>query len=357
MELLPGLPDDLGLECLFRVPNGHFSSVSSVCKSWKVEIQQQEFWRQRKAAGFSKKLIVMAQAWVNPNKRSGSVKFTETPVYRLTLCEPETGYWRILPPLPGYPDGLPMFCQLIAVGLNLVVMGGWDPVTWEVSKAVFIYSFISSKWRRGADIPGARRSFFGCASDFRRVVFVAGGHDNEKNALSSAYAYDVEQDRWIQLPAMSGQRDECKGVFHRGKFHVIGGYPTNMQGRFSKSAETFNPATWQWDAAQEDFLESEICPRTCVDGGDSKIYMTRGAYVVAYVDDSSTWQVVAELPADVRTSHYLTAWQSKLFVIGSPRFTEPHRVYTLDLKSYTWTKMEAPENFSGHVQAGCCLEM
>lgn len=358
MELFPGLPYDMGQECLLRVPYEHLSSVSSVTKCWNQEIQRPEFWRQRKLAGFARSLIVMAQAQVDHQRRSGLGKYSAAPVYRLTICEPDTGYWTELPLMPGYSDGLLMFCQLVRVGLNLVVIGGWNPDTWKVSKEVFVYNFISAKWRRGADMPGLERSFFACASDSDRTVYVAGGHDYHKNALASALAYDVLKDEWVRLPDMASQRDECKGVFYRGKFHVIGGYHTDMQGRFGSSAEAFDPITRQWDPIKEDFLVDDMCPRTCVDAEDGRMYLCRGNRVAALSsEDNSRWQVVAELPSDVRVTAYVTAWQGKLFVVGSPRYNEAHRVYVWDIRSDKWTKVEVPEKFSGYVQAGCCLEI
>uniref|UniRef100_A0A5B7BT57 F-box domain-containing protein n=1 Tax=Davidia involucrata TaxID=16924 RepID=A0A5B7BT57_DAVIN len=356
MELIPGLPDDVGLECLIRVPYKHISSVASVCRSWKVEIELSEFWWHRKAAGFSRSVVVLAQARVDPTRTPGIMKCLATPVYRLTVCELDTCSWSEMPPVPGYSGGLPMFCQVAGVGLNLVVMGGWNPVTWEVSNAVFIYNFVLGRWRRGADMPGGSRSFFACASDCDRTVFVAGGHDDEKNSLRSALAYDVAKDEWSRLPDMAGERDECKGLFHGDKFHVIGGYHTEMQGRFERSAETFDVATWQWDQVQEDFLETATCPSTCVNSQDGRQYMCRGDGDVAVLQNS-TWQPVAELPAEVHNTSYVTAWQGKMLVIGSPRFGEPHSAYALDLKSHTWKKVEAPEEYSGHVQSGCCLEI
>ena len=74
--------------------------------------------------------------------------------------------------------------------------------------------------------------------------------------------------------------DECKAIFHCGKFHVIGGYSTEMQGRFERSAEAFDVATWRWDQVAENFLESAMCPRTCMDGDDERIFMCRDGDVV-----------------------------------------------------------------------------
>lgn len=351
MDLIPGLPYDLGLECLVRIPHHHFSSVASVCRSWKREFQLPEFWLHRKASGLTRKLVVFAQTTREP----GFKKSAAAPVYRLTLCEPETGYWAELPPLPGHSDGLPLFCQVVGVGLNLVVIGGWDPLTLEVSNSVFIYNFISATWRRGTDMPGGRRSFFACASDSDRMVFVAGGHDGDKRALRSAVAYDVARDEWAPMPDMATERDESKGIYRRGAFHVIGGYRTSMQGMFETSAESFDVAAWRWGLVDEDFLDSATCPRSCVDDGDGKLYMIRGADVAAL--EGSTWRAVAEVPSDVRNTAYVTAWQGKVMVIGSEGLGAAYRIFVLDLKRCKWERVEAEEDCSGHVQSGCSFEL
>ncbi|CAK9144264.1 unnamed protein product [Ilex paraguariensis] len=150
-----------------------------------------EFRQRRKVANVSQLVLVMTQAQVDPTHNYGFMKYLTTPVYRLTIYEEQTGGWSELPPLLGFSDGLPMFCHLAALGLNLVVIGGWNQVTWEVSNALFIYNFLSAKWRRGTDMSGGHRSFYACASDSNRTVFIASGHDYNKNALRSVMMYDV----------------------------------------------------------------------------------------------------------------------------------------------------------------------
>ncbi|PIN03305.1 hypothetical protein CDL12_24174 [Handroanthus impetiginosus] len=299
----------------------------------------------------------MAQSRLDPSREFGVKKYAAAgaPVYQLTVCEPETGYWAELPPIPGYSDGLPMFCQLVGVGLNLVVMGGVNPVTWEVLHSVFIYNFVSDTWHRGADMPGCRRLFFACASDYSRMVFVAGGHDQEKCALKSAMAYDVVKNEWIVMPEMTKERDEANGVYSQGKFHVIGGYHTNMQGRFERSAESFDVVTRQWGPVQDDFLDRATCPRNCVEDRNGNLFMCRDNDVA--VQEGSTWRAVAPLPTSVRNTAYVAAWQDKVLVIGSGRFGAPYETFVLDVKRCKWGKVEAEKDFLGHVQAGCCLEL
>ncbi|KAF5741700.1 hypothetical protein HS088_TW10G00704 [Tripterygium wilfordii] len=354
MELIPGLPNDIALDCLIHVQYEQFPSLLSVCRAWRTEVEMPEFLRQRKVTGQAQMVVVMAQARVNPEDGGNKMKYMFNPVYRLTLCEPETGYWCELPPAPGFENGLPMFCQMVSVGSDLVVLGGMDPVTWEVSNSVSIFNFVSAKWRCGTEMPGPRRCFFGCASDSDRTVYIAGGHDDGKNALRSAMAYDVANGKWTPLPDMSRERDECKAAIHRGKLHVIGGYCTELQGQFERSVESFDFATWQWDNVQEDLLKDATCPRTCL-YGDDQLYMCHGGDVVAL--KGTTWQAVSKLPPEVCNAAYVTTWQGKLMVIGSERFGEPHMAYVANLKTYTWTRIETPKKYSGHVQTGCYLEI
>ena len=266
--------------------------------------------------------------------------------YRITLFNPDSGSWSELPPLPGMNCGLPFHCGLVGVGSELVVVGGYDTQTWESLNSVFVYNVVSATWRRGADIPGVRRSFFGCASDSDRTVVVAGGHDDEKNALRSVVAYDVAKDEWLPIPDMAMERDECKVVFQRGKFHVIGGYHTKTQGGFERSSEAFDVASWQWDHVNEDMLEASTCPRTCVVGDDGrKMYMCRGRDLVVMEEkQGATWQPISKIPADVFNGFYLTAWGGKLLLSGVP-----YKSYTLDLGSRTWTRLMPPVQYSGHV--------
>jgi hypothetical protein len=51
------------------------------------------------------------------------------------------------------------------------------------------------------------------------------------------------------------------------------------------------------------------------------------------------------------------AWADALLLIGSSGFGEPYMGFVLDLKNGVWSKLENPENFTGHVQSGCFLEI
>ncbi|KAL2332400.1 hypothetical protein Fmac_019981 [Flemingia macrophylla] len=357
MELISGLPEDVARDCMIRVPYQQFPAVASVCKGWSAEIQSPEFHRRRRTANHAQKILVTVQSKIETEKsRTGLLaKSASNPVYRLSVLEPETGSWSELPLGDELASGLPMFCQIACVGYELVVIGGWDPESWKASNSVFIYNFLSAKWRRGADMPGGPRTFFACASDQdHRMVFVAGGHDDEKNALSSALAYHVPRDAWLSLPDMARERDECRAVFRGGALRVIGGYCTEMQGRFERSAEVFDVGAWRWGPVEEEFFDEGACPRTCVDGG-SVMYMCRGGDVVGL--DGDTWRKVATVPGELRNVACLGVLEGALVVIGASGFGEPHVGFLLDLGSGAWAKLVSPEEYTGHIQSGCLMEI
>ncbi|XP_039142839.1 LOW QUALITY PROTEIN: F-box/kelch-repeat protein At1g80440-like [Dioscorea cayenensis subsp. rotundata] len=347
-DLIPGLPSDIALECLIRIPFDRFSSARSVCRSWRTELGSPASTASATPPAKPKPSLPSSRPSPKPIQSGPAHKYS-TPAYRISLLQPDSATWTSLPPIPDLPLGLPLFCQLAFAGSGLVLLGGWDPASWAVSNAVFVYDFVESTWRRGTPMPGPKRSFFACsASVDPSVVYVAGGHDEDKNALKSALAYDVARDEWTQLADMAVERDECRGVFARGRFHVIGGYGTETQGRFGKSAESFDVATWKWGPVEEDKVSDGTCARTCVAGEDGRMYMCVDGHVA--VEDGVTWRVVAELPERARVGQALLTWKGGLMVVASGA----QFVYTLE-KGGTWRCVEAPHDFSGHVQAVCCL--
>ena len=358
MELIPDLLETLARECLLRTSYKQFPLISSVCKVWKREISLPDFLRHRKASGHSQELVVLSQARLDPVSQLGSGKTIPTPVYRISILEPESGLWTELPPVPGKSNGLPLFCRLASVGTDLVVIGGLDPVTWGTSDSVFIFSFLTSTWRNGRSMPGGPRSFFACASDSERNVLVAGGHDEDKNALTSAIMYDVAEDRWALLPDMGRERDECAATFHAGKFHVIGGYATEEQGQFSKTAESFDVTMRQWGQEAKDFLAHGMStwPPVCAAAENGELYACCRRDLTVKSDD--TWQKVVNLPDDVCNVSYMAVRRSgNVVVIGSARYGEPSVGYNWDMSNSRWVKLETHGKYKGHVQAGCFLEI
>ncbi|KAG2656937.1 F-box/kelch-repeat protein At1g80440-like [Panicum virgatum] len=367
-DLIPGLPEDLARECLVRLGFDQLPASRRVSRGWKAEVESPFHHRLRRR----RPLLALAQARP-PLAGSGPARKYAAAggySYRLVLHDPAAGTWTPLPAIPGGGGGLPLFCQLVAVGegpaTKLVVLGGWDPETWAPTAAVHVYDFVAGLWRRGADMPPPRRSFFACAAAGGRV-FVAGGHDEEKNALRSAAAYDAEADAWAALPDMARERDEARGVRAGARFVALGGYPTEAQGRFAGSAEAFDPATWSWGPVTERVIEDGACPRTCCAAPgtsiDSGMYMLRDGHVMARdAGEGGVWRAVARVPEDGRAAAAEVAafGDGRVAVVGSACPGAEQTVYVLShggAAAPSWTHAAAPPEFTGHVQAICCVQI
>jgi hypothetical protein len=371
-DLIPGLPEDVARECLLRVGFRQLPAARRTSRRWRAEVESPLYNRLRRASGLSRPLLALAQA-LPPLAASGPAhKYAASAAlsnsYRLVLHDPADGGWATLPPLPGGGGGLPLFCQLAAVACGgrrkLVVLGGWDPESWTPTDTVHVYDFLAGVWRRGAPMPGPRRSFFACAAAGGRV-FVAGGHDEEKNALRSAAAYDAEADAWAALPDMALERDEARGVCIGGRFVVVGGYPTEAQGRFTGTGEAFDVAAWAWDPVQDGMVEEGACPRTCcaAPSAEGPMYMLRDGHLAAR-DSGGAWRSVARVPEDGRAATAVVAMgDGRVAVVGAGRHGGEQAVYVLSKEVGTngaapsWARALAPPEFAGNVQAACCVEV
>jgi len=351
MEIIPNIPEEIGLECLLRVSYKSHGKLKSVCRSWEAMLCSPRFYEDRKISGTSEQLICLIQAI--PQTKAYEDKWQGAPAYGLTLYDPLQGAWDRLPSIPQFSDGIPLFCHCVWVDLKLVIIGGWHPSHWEAMNSVFIYDFTSGTWRRGADMPTVR-SFFACSVSPDGLIYVAGGHDNNKNALRAAEVYNVEKDKWENLPPMSQERDECQGVFMDGKFTVISGYATESQGRFERSAEVFDPTTGVWSRV-ENMWSIEGCPRSCV-ADSGQLYFFHNQQVMSYNSKENVWEVVASLPEGMNVATCATVWRGKIFVSGSACSTGVQVSYMLD-NSGKWTAIERPHDFVGFVQSAITIEM
>lgn len=385
-SLLPGLPDDIALDCLVRVPYGFHSGLRCVCRRWRDQLASPFFYDQRRKLGAGEAFVCLVQAVVPVAEEDGrgvdgvdgcggggdgvekaqtkKSSCSEPPAYGLSLYNATLREWRRLSPA-GFAVSLFAQCAAVQPSGKLVLLGGWDPATLDSVPDVWVVDLLTGRRRRGAPMPAAR-SFFACAA-VGPLVYVAGGHDNQKNALRSAEAYDPEAEEWRSLPPMADERDECHGVAQGGRFWVVSGYGTDSQGRFDRAAECYDPATGRWSKEEglwgEDdepgaaaappcsscFVlpppdgdrkqEGKLCHLNC--SGER-----RG--IREFDPNERKWKVVGELPENLRSSPCVVAvaGRDELLVVGSDE-EQRHRTWVMEAASRKWTQVETPVSFTG----------
>ncbi|CAK7339130.1 unnamed protein product [Dovyalis caffra] len=340
-ELIPSLPQELGLECMTRLAYTAHRVASQVCKQWRELLESKEFYYHRKKLGYTQKVACLVQAVHGADVLQGS-KRGNSPSFGITVFDSVNKTWERLDPVPRYPNGLPLFCQLASCEGKLVVMGGWDPVSYEQVSHVFVYDFTTRKWREGKEMP-SKRSFFAIGAYSGRV-YAVGGHDENKNALKTGWVYDLSKDEWTELPQMSQERDECEGVVIGDEFWVVSGYGTDNQGDFEGSAEVYEFGSSQWKRVKEAWISGR-CPRCSVGvGKDGKLM---------------SW---ADLDPAVRIAVRGIMLGSRIMVAGSDNPGAPQGFYLTEERkdggqNGKLEKINVPEEFSGFVQSGCCVEI
>lgn len=278
---IPFLPDDLALECLLRVSPRSHNTLHNVSRKWRNLVNSAEFYDQRRREGASQYYLCLLQAAPQTDPE-------QQPVYCISVVD-TSKRWERLPPIPELgPLGLPVFSRLASAPGKLVVLGGWHPATQKPLTSVYIFSFTSWTWRRGADMP-TLRSFFACSALISRShhIVVAGGHDHTKAALATAEIYNTSTDSWRTLPSMASPRDECMGVSASGTFLVIGGYDS----KFVSSGEMYNPETNAWTTIQE-MCGANASNAVATSQG---VFAFRDRELVRYCDEGSKW--VDRVPA------------------------------------------------------------
>jgi hypothetical protein len=351
MEIIPNVPDEIGQQCLLRVSYKSHDKLKAVCRNWEALLSSPQFYEDRKISGTSEQLICLIQAI--PPGNSTEDKWQGALAYGLTLYDPLLGTWDRLPSIPQFADRIPLFCQCVWVEQKLVMIGGWHPSRWEAMSSVFIYDFTSCTWRQGADMPTVR-SFFACSVSPDGLIYVAGGHDNNKNALRAAEAYDVKHNKWEILPPMSQERDLCHGICLNGKFTVISGYSTELQGRFEKSAEVFDPSAGVWSRL-ENMWSFGGCPRSCI-ANLGHLYFFDNQQVMRYNSKENVWELVASLPECMDVTTCATLWRDKIFVSGSTNSWGEQVCYMFD-NSGKWVPIDRPHDFVGFVRSAITVEM
>ncbi|KAE8700918.1 RNA binding,RNA binding isoform 1 [Hibiscus syriacus] len=335
-ELIPGLPEELGLECLTRF---HYSTqriAALVCRRWQQIIQSRHFYYLRKRTGHTQKAVCLIQLRTGGFDSDGS-KPVGQPRYGITVFDPVGGIWGRVDPVPKYPYGLPLFCQMTSTEGKLVVMGGWDPSSYDPVRDVFIYDFTTQRWRQGKQMPGTR-SFF-AAGGFEGRVVVAGGHDENKNALNTTWEYDTKRDEWTELTMMSQERDECHGMVIGSEFWVVSGYRTDNQGGFEESAELMDLRTGQWSRVEEVWKASQS-PRSCVGvGKDNTLFFWgyRGSRI--------------------RVGACAVPLGECTFVSGSAYQGGQQEFFLVDRHEEKFKSIHVPVQFSGFVQSGCSVDI
>lgn len=300
-SLLPGLHDDVALNCLAWACFADYASLSCLNKRFNSLIKSGYLYELRRQLG-------IVEHWV------------------YLVCDPRwweafdlmRNQWMRLPQIPCDQCFSRADKESLAVGSQLLVFG-----RELFGFAIWRYSMVHRNWVKCQEM-NFPRCLFG-SSSFGTIAIVAGGSDKNGNILKSAELYDSLSGKWETLPNMHSPRRLCSGFFMDGKFYVIGGMTSPTVSL--TCGEEFDLQTRKWrkiEGMYPNVNRADQAP-PLVAVVDNQLfaveYLTN--IVKKYDKEKNTWSLLGRLPVGAHSSNgwglAFKAWRKELLVVCGQR--------------------------------------
>ncbi|EEC74590.1 hypothetical protein OsI_10170 [Oryza sativa Indica Group] len=248
--LLPGLPDDLAITCLMRVPRLEHTNL--------------------------RLKLGMAEEWVFVFKRDRDRKIS------WHAFDPVHQVWKSLPPVPAeYSEAVGFGCAVLS-GCYLYLFGGKDPVRGSMRRVVF-YNARINKWLRAPDMLQKRHCFGSCVINNR--LYVAGGEcEGIQRTLRSAEFYDPNRNRWSYISEMSTGMVPFIGVVYDGKWFLKG-----LDSHRQVVSEVYMPTSNVWSVTADEMVTGWRNPSICFNGRLYSAECRDGCKLRVYDRDTRSW--------------------------------------------------------------------
>lgn len=293
-DLIPGLPNDIAVACLARVPRLYHRKLRVVCRKWYRLLTSNYFFSQRLQLG-------MAEEWIYVIKRDrdGRVSWhTFDPKYQL---------WQPLPRMPiEYLEAMGFGCAVLN-GYLLFLFGGKDRLKGSMKKVVY-YSPRTNRWHHAPDML-RRRHFFGCCV-INNCLYVAGGEcEGIPRSLRSAEMFDPNKNKWTFISDMSTAMVPFIGVVYEGRWFLKGlGIHRQVM------SEVYEPETDNWSPIFDGMIAGWRNPCVSLNGHLYGLDCADGCKLRVYDQATDSWKKFLDSKFHLGTSQALEA--AALLTVG-----------------------------------------
>lgn len=281
-SLIPGLPDDVAMLCLLRVPRGSHDSCRRVSKRWhSIFKSSRRFSRLRKVFGFEDRWLLI----------TGLDQHTK--MFRFRFFNLTTLSWSTKTSHPPLYEGRG----------NVAT----------------------------ASIPRDG------------VLFVFGGVQCYKSTVNMFLKYEIREDRWTVIKAMIGELGYITAGFIDGKVYVTGLGNKSLSDGEHETVEAFDPKDGTWKPVPN-YKRTLIDPQ--LTGFNGKLLLTyceliygdRSMKGRVYDTRADRWEdMPGQLREGLRTGHGVEI-HGHLFVLSPGRRCESLKVY--DPRQDRWDIVE-----------------
>jgi N-acetylneuraminic acid mutarotase len=160
------------------------------------------------------------------------------------------------------------------------------------------------------------------AADAGRVYALGGFTEQNRNADTNSYAYDVATDRWARIAPLPRPRGAGAAVALNGRIHLIGGASDPKLERASVGwHEAYDPVSDTWSTLKplpgaRDHVGSVVHGnRIHIIGGRFNTFEYNTPLHHVYLPDRDTWEERAPMPTS-RSGHGLVVYRDRFFAMG-----------------------------------------
>ncbi|XP_024543746.1 F-box/kelch-repeat protein At1g55270 [Selaginella moellendorffii] len=322
-SLIPGLPHDVALQCLARVPRVEHCLLRAVCRSWRWIVETPDFVEQRRLLGCAEDWLYL-HVGTSPHlderrDRDGSSKRGSSSGGKWQLVggfslwhalDPYRYKWHALPPIP-YDESVTggqvvLGATSVVMNGNLFVIGG-APFGKAAIRDVWVYNPLRNRWKRAAQMITPR---FAClAATIKGKLYVIGGSGIchlTGYSLPCLEVYNPKTDSWSYKASARGivTAHPCSPLKYIAvvddKLCVIG--PQNVTGRIN--AGMYDPESDSWLEIKPGLRSGWGKASTVMDG---LLYTLDFGCYQQYVAEKDSW-----LPVKGKNADSLLEWDPRL---------------------------------------------
>ncbi|KAL4191554.1 hypothetical protein AMTRI_Chr07g81160 [Amborella trichopoda] len=228
LSLIPGLPDDIALLCLVRVPRKYHPLLKSVSRRWRALVHSEAFYACRQN-------LRLAEAWVYSLCRDAS---DQVHGY---VREPTKRRWR---PLKGVPPQCSKRYGMAfgVLGHRLYLLGG---CRWleDASTQVHYYDAITDEWGEAAPLVKPRCHFV-CES-LEHKLYAIGGMGLSSETLHSFEVYDPIKNEWTLSEDPDILADPGESLSFEGNIYIRHVSPDVVPSHYAAMCRPSAGGKWQ----------------------------------------------------------------------------------------------------------------
>ncbi|CAI0545028.1 unnamed protein product [Linum tenue] len=303
--LIPGLPDDVALNCLLRLPVKSHSTCRAVCKRWHLLLGSKErFFTRRKELGFKDPwLFVFAF-----HKCTGKIQWQVLDLTHLS--------WHTIPAMPCKDKVCPHGFRCVSMPQEgtLIVCGGMVSDVDCPLDLVLKYELQKNRWTVMNRMIAARSFFASGVID--NMVYVAGGNSTDLFELDSAEAFDPANGKWHGIASMGTNMASYDTAVLGGKLLVTEGWLWPFF--VSPRGQVYDPRTDHWENMAPGLREGWTGSSVVVHGRLFVVSELERMKLKVYDEETDSWEAIdgPVLPEQICKPFAVGACDCKIYVVG-----------------------------------------